>query len=336
MARPSSLFGTITTIGLISFIIFFHELGHFTACKIFNVPTPTFSIGFGPPLLQKKIGATTFQLALIPLGGFVSIDAAALANKAYWQKMIIILAGVFNNILLCFCLIFLLSLTHRKNHSATIESIVHDSPAQKAGLQVGDRIISFDDISITQTTTPFLSYLQSHQSQPITLIVKRDGHELTIDCTPASHTLLGSTIGRIGITLEQNKKKESLKSCFIHSAQLMKNILRQLGGLATTSTTHGSSGIVGPLGILSLGNQAFTVGWGIFFFWVALLSAQIGFFNLLPLPFLDGGQAVQFTAQSFVGRQLTAKEASFVNYLMMMILIGLLFWASPKKLKSEK
>ena len=98
----------IFVLAVLSIVILIHELGHFAACQLFNIKTPTFSIGFGPPLLQKKIGDTTFQIALLPLGGYVAMDVRDLDKAPYWQKMVIILAGIFNNFVLAFLLFFLL------------------------------------------------------------------------------------------------------------------------------------------------------------------------------------------------------------------------------------
>ncbi|MGE0207130.1 MAG: site-2 protease family protein, partial [Candidatus Babeliales bacterium] len=95
----------------LGFVIFFHELGHFASCKFFNIRTPVFSLGFGPALIKKQIGQTTFQISLLPLGGYVSINSADLQKASYTQKMIITLAGIFNNFLLSWfllCMLFLL------------------------------------------------------------------------------------------------------------------------------------------------------------------------------------------------------------------------------------
>jgi len=90
----------------LSFIIITHEFGHFAFCKLFNVRTPVFSIGFGPRLISYKIGETNFQFALLPLGGYVSINEFDLEQLKDSQKLLIMLGGIFFNLIFAL-LIFL-------------------------------------------------------------------------------------------------------------------------------------------------------------------------------------------------------------------------------------
>lgn len=93
---------------VISCIIIIHELGHFFWCKVFGIPTHVFSIGFGPRLVGIRLWNTLFQIALLPIGGYVSMDTKALALAPYWQKMVIILGGIANNFILAFGILWFL------------------------------------------------------------------------------------------------------------------------------------------------------------------------------------------------------------------------------------
>jgi len=100
----------------LSLIIVVHESGHFLMCKLFDVKTPVFSVGFGPVLARYTIDDTAFQLAALPLGGYVAIDPASLATKPYWQKLIINIAGIiFNIIFALLLLMYLMWLTGQQN-----------------------------------------------------------------------------------------------------------------------------------------------------------------------------------------------------------------------------
>jgi regulator of sigma E protease len=100
----------------LSLIIVVHESGHFLMCKLFGVKTPVFSVGFGPVLASYTIGGTAFQLAALPLGGYVAIDPTSLATKTYLQKLIINVAGItFNIIFALLLLIYLMWLTGKHN-----------------------------------------------------------------------------------------------------------------------------------------------------------------------------------------------------------------------------
>lgn len=112
----------------LSLIIVVHESGHFLMCKLFDVKTPVFSVGFGPVLLSYTIGDTAFQLAAFPIGGYVAIDTASLATKSYLQKLAINVAGItFNIIFALLLLIYLSWLAGRKktDGSSSIFSAIY-------------------------------------------------------------------------------------------------------------------------------------------------------------------------------------------------------------------
>jgi regulator of sigma E protease len=113
---PSQIRSVLFAILGLSLIIIVHESGHFLMCKLFDVKTPVFSVGFGPVLAHYKANNTTFQLAALPLGGYVAIDPASLATKTYLQKIIINIAGItFNIIFALLLLIYLMWLTGTPN-----------------------------------------------------------------------------------------------------------------------------------------------------------------------------------------------------------------------------
>jgi regulator of sigma E protease len=232
---------TALTLLALSFIIFFHELGHYLACLAFGVPTPTFSIGFGPALIQYKPKYTTFQIALIPLGGYVSIAAHELSQKPYWQKMIITLAGIFNNFLLSVLLLFFIFAYYP----------VHDSWTQ------------------------------------------------------------------------------SFTNAVIATINSMIALFKDFGGLFSASNQNAK--IIGPSKIVETTHQKFNEGAIFFLSWLAMISVQIGLFNLLPLPFLDGGQAVQISAEAIIRRDLTAQEIAFLHYSMVFFFISLILFMQKKK-----
>ncbi|MCB9493334.1 MAG: site-2 protease family protein [Epsilonproteobacteria bacterium] len=188
----------------LSLLIAIHECGHFIFCKLFGIHTPTFSIGFGPELISKKIGDTSFRLALIPLGGYVEIaglaevgqgeqahatvqDDTSFDKKPYWQKVLVLCGGIIFNMLLAYILfttIFLLGTASKP--SLTVASVSKDSAAESIGLRGGDHILSvdiipaedvkteenvlshhnFEEISATDLHSTQKSFIQSIQANP--------------------------------------------------------------------------------------------------------------------------------------------------------------------------
>ena len=153
--------GFVEAIIALCFLIFFHELGHFSAAKIFGVRVETFSIGFGPKLITKTIANTQYALSLIPLGGYVKLkvqndlnplesnpDSDSYTSKKTWQKIIILFAGVFFNFILAFGLYGIVGFMGVKTLLPTIGEVSANSPAQLAGIQKGDIIISINNRQI--------------------------------------------------------------------------------------------------------------------------------------------------------------------------------------------
>ncbi|OQA36411.1 MAG: Metalloprotease MmpA [Candidatus Dependentiae bacterium ADurb.Bin331] len=322
----------LITLLALSFIIFFHELGHFLTCQIFKVPTPTFSIGFGPALVKYKTNATTFQLALLPLGGYVSIAVDILNQKPYWQKMIITLAGIFNNVVLSFILFFIVFICNRRPLTSRIAAVAPNSPAEHAGLKKDDKIVMYNDHSIEQDIEPFTQFLQTAAGKEIILTVQRDNEVIHKTIKIEVQHFAGNQIGYAGFLFETNQKKQfSIAQSAKKTLLFMKTLILDFGGLFSPASKKNKAKIIGPVGIISITGKTFAQGWTTFLFWVALLSMQIGLFNLLPLPLLDGGQATQFTAQALIGRPLSAQETAIMNYALIMLCIILILATSKKK-----
>jgi len=133
-------------VGLVglSLVILVHEFGHFLAAKLFGVGVPIFSVGFGPRLFGYRIGQTVFQLAAIPLGGYVSMNPVDLAMQPYGYKMIIILAGIVFNILFTYLVLVYLAWHGKHQTIPIVDVVIPDSPAQKANIQKNDSFIAID------------------------------------------------------------------------------------------------------------------------------------------------------------------------------------------------
>ena len=153
--------GTITFLLVLSFLVFFHELGHFLAARYFGVKVHVFSIGFGKRLFAKEWMGTTWQFALIPLGGYVQMKGQDDRNpslkedgndsyntKKPWQRIIILFAGPFANFLLAAILYFTIALMGATTWAAQVGSVQENSPAFHAGIKANDEILRINDTYI--------------------------------------------------------------------------------------------------------------------------------------------------------------------------------------------
>ena len=190
----TNIFAFIIVLGV---LIFFHEFGHFLVARLFGVGVEKFSLGFGPRLIGKKIGITDYRLSAIPLGGYVKmvgeepdaeIDPADLplsfTHKPVVQRMLIVAAGPAFNILLAIVIFFVsFSITGIDDIKPVIRQVQKDSVAQKAGLQVRDRIVSIDDSGI-DAWYDINAVLADSQGKTLRIGVVRDDALLTIDVKP--------------------------------------------------------------------------------------------------------------------------------------------------------
>lgn len=192
-------FGIAGLLG-IGFVIGFHEFGHFLFCKLFRVHTPSFSIGFGPKLIHKKIWDTEFSLSAIPLGGYVEIAGAAevgqgeqkdafrtdefsFASKPWYQKFLILFGGILFNAsfaYLAFSFLFMIGMPpsmilYPTNAQPVIEMIRPESAATKTDLKVGDTVVALNGNPIGNDAPTLITTLMSMPGQDITLTIERGG-----------------------------------------------------------------------------------------------------------------------------------------------------------------
>lgn len=319
--KPS--FGTSTSKNILYFIagllginliILIHEAGHFLLAQFFNVPTPVFSLGFGPALLVFSIGKTLFKLAILPIGGYVEIDQEILAKKAYLVKILIILGGVVFNFLFAYGILLYYTVSNYFNLTTTIDSIKPDSPAAKAGLQPQDNIVAYNHQSVEDAqaiTDPIaLSY-----GKTIILTIQRNGieHEIPISLTH-DHPLFGKKAGWLGIELT---KKEEKMSMF----ETTQNICRTFSKTIATKKKDRQNVFIGPIGIIALIGKSLSIDPKLYWFILAIVSLNIGLLNVLPLPFFDGGKALIITIEALFNISISHTIIEIISYIFLILFV---------------
>ncbi len=216
-------------------LIVVHEFGHFMFCKLFGIYTPTFSIGFGKAIIERKIGTTNFRIAQLPFGGYVEIaglqemgqgdqkhatatDESSFSAKPYWQKFLVLMGGITFNLIfayLTFCLLFLIGTSSSKNTGIAISYVVENSAAYKAGLLAGDLIIGVEgnnfseekhtDASLAQQV--LLEEIKNHPDRTITLSIDRNNTVINKDIMLDAKQEGDKSIGSLGSHLSIPMKK---------------------------------------------------------------------------------------------------------------------------------
>ncbi len=334
------------------FLIIIHELGHFMFCKLFGVHTPTFSIGFGPKLFERKIGTTNFRLAAIPFGGYVEMAGNAeigqgeqqhaqatgqnsFADKYYWQKFLIMCGGIIFNLLsayIIFCALFLIG----DSSKMTVLNITKDSAAEKAGLQAGDLIIAINKYSMVpqegeRFTTKYERFFEEIAKNPhkeITLSVQRDNKTLEITALLGSKEQGGTMIGSLGSGFNPRPiQKLPFKKAIIEGVKYTNHLVYAIAqGLKNMFTKKSLEGAGGPLAIVSTGFQAAQTGIMHLFVFLAMMSVNLAIFNLLPLGIVDGGQILFVTIEAIIRRPTPDWFKMGVNLLSLAMFAALFLY----------
>lgn len=320
-------------IGLLMFmlLILIHEAGHFTAAKLSNIKVNEFSIGMGPKLKNWIKGETKYSLRLLPVGGYVAMegedtlsdDQRSYNNAGPWQKFVTILAGPLMNLILAFVLFTIVFMVNGVQTN-TIGEIVPKSAAAKANLKVGDKIISIDGNEIL-TFKDASNAISQSKGRQINLIYERNGK---IDSIKVSPKLDGDSY-LLGFS--PKLEKDFLKSIgsgfneLISTIVLLWNTLGQL-----FSGVLGLDNLSGPVGVIKQVSNVASYGPLALLSFTALISVNLGFFNLLPIPALDGSKLLFIIIEMIIGKPVNKKFEQIITIVGFLLLMGLIVVISIK------
>lgn len=339
----------VVAILIFGLIVLIHEGGHFFFARINGIQVEEFAIGMGPKLIGKTVKGTLFSIRVLPFGGFCKVlgedelveQEGSYSSKPVWAKIQLVIGGPLFNFLLA--LIFALVLVSLSGViTTTVSEVVKDSPAQVAGLQAGDKIVSINDKHIL-AYKEILIYLNERKGKPVDLVYERDGEKSdVIQITPAfDETVKSYKIGFYPATIPKPNVIQTVKYAFIETALWIKLVPYSLGMLFTGSVS--TNDIAGPVGIVSAvsNNYKESVQYGVasmittVSFWIVLLSANLGVMNLLPIPALDGGRLVFLIIEAIRRKPMNQEKEGlihFVGYVFLMILMVLVVVNDVKKL----
>lgn len=318
-------------------MILVHELGHFTFAKIFKVAINEFSIGMGPKIFSKKLkDGVQYSLRLFPIGGFVAMEGEteesdnpnSFDKKPAYQRFIIVAAGAVVNIIVAIIIVFFLSVTSPYFGTTTIASFEGDAQ-EFQGLQLDDEIISVENTKVS--TVDELSYaIMMNGSKPVDIMVLRDGKEhLVEDVAFPTQEKDGFVYGQMNFKVYGEKKTigNVIKNTYHTSLSTVKMIWDSIIGLITGK--FGFKQISGPVGVTGAMVDVARQGPYSFFFFVSVISMNLGIFNLLPIPALDGGTLL-FTAIEIIFRKRvpkkiedTLKLAAFALLILLVIVVSI-------------
>jgi regulator of sigma E protease len=338
----------LSFIVVLGIVIFIHELGHFLAARLSGARVEVFSIGFPPKMFGFTRGDTEYRVGWVPLGGYVKIAGMIdesmegeetltgapdeFMSKSYPQKVFMLSAGVIMNFLLGFLLYSFIAFSEGKpvaDPSATIGSVVQGYPAQEAGLESGDRIISLDgeEISTWDELTSIV-HPRPGDSLQVTWVRAADTLSATVVTRADEVSVEGvtETRGMIGIGPEFQREPVGFFEAIGHGAQTTGRIvgltLQMFGRLFTGQASIEE--LTGPVGIVHLSGETARAGWATFLSFIALINISIGLLNIMPFPVLDGGHIVFVTIEALIRRQISTKVKIIVQQVGMVLLLLLM------------
>ena len=333
---------------MLGIIVFVHELGHFIWAKKSGVYCYEFSLGFGPKLFsfKRKNDETLYCLRLIPVGGYVSMAGEEvdddktvskdkkLYNKPWHQKLVIVLAGVTNNFILGFVVLFIIALCYGSyTTSPRIGMVEKNSAVEQAGMEKGDTILkingkktrTWDDVTLT------LVLADKSKAQKI-FVQKIDGNTKTLIVKPKKvKDKEGNISYSFGMGLDDTKYYgvgNSLKYAVSKFGSTFNSMIVTIKALVTKKIGLGA--LSGPVGIYSIVGSQSKAGLSGLLYLLAYLSINVGFINLLPFPAFDGYRAVVIIFETITRKKVDPKVDAIVNNIGLFLLFALMIFITIK------
>lgn len=325
---------TIIAAILIFFVtVIFHEFGHFFMAKLCNVKVLEFAVGMGPKLLKKQKGETLYSFRALPLGGFCQMegeDEEAISERSFskqkpWKKVLILAMGPVMNFLLAIILFAIVNL-NTGVVTTQIEKVVENSPAYEAGIKSGDIIQTVNGVEINEWQD-FSNYIASidannikelkislinseKEAKEITLMPKYDEKE--------KRFLIGVQAAVV------KSVTKSFKLAIFQTINIIGLMFSFIGQLLTGKV--GTENVGGPVAVVQMIGQAANYGVVALMQFSAFISINLGVFNLLPIPALDGSRILFALIEMVRRKPIAPEKEGFVHMIGFALLLMLMIF----------
>lgn len=348
---------------VITVVVFFHELGHFSVARLFNVTVETFSIGFGRPIAQwKDKSGTDWKIGWLPLGGYVKFlgdeNAASVPDRAkleqltpeqranvfqskpLYQRALVVAAGPVANFILAIAIFAaVLMMLGQATILTTVGTVTPGAPADIAGIHSGDVIRAVNGKQV-QTFDELVKAVRANEAGDLVIAFTRKGQAITVHAKPRvikADNLYGDAVKFVGIGIAPAFADSNARFTPVGPVAALKGAVQQTWFVTDTSLTylwrivtgHSSSNqLTGPLGMADVSKQAAAAGFMNLLQLAALLSVSIGLINLFPVPILDGGHLLYYGCEAVLGRPLGERAQDVGFRLGLAAVLGLFVLAT--------
>ena len=323
-------------------LIIIHEFGHFISAKLLGVRVNEFAVGFGPKLFSKKRGETVYKFNLVPLGGYCAMegedsesdDPRAFCNKAAWRRFIIVIMGAVFNLILGFVLIAVYLAPQEMFATNIVAKFEENAVSSSSGLQVNDEIIAVEGRKIY--TAYDLSYAFTNvKDGTLDMTVKRDGKKVELKSVKFA-TFEENGISYIDWDFKiygrektfWNYIAETFKTAISFCAVIWRSLIDLISG------KFGISAVSGPVGVTAAIGGAAKQSLISLLPIAALITINLGIFNLLPLPALDGGRLLFILIEMIRRKKVPEKYEYAVHTVGFILLIAFMLLITAKDIWS--
>ncbi|MGN0553275.1 MAG: M50 family metallopeptidase [Oscillospiraceae bacterium] len=322
-------------------IVIVHEFGHYFVAKLCKVKVSEFAIGMGPVIYKKKGKETTFSLRLLPLGGFCSMgededsdDPDSFRKKPVLAKMAVILAGALMNLVLGFVISVIAMIVSGVGISSQIVYFDENAVSPNYGLQLNDTIERINGTKI-YTARDITYILSTDEDGIVDFTVKRSGERIELKgvefpMITDENTGKATLKYDFKVLAEKITIKNVVPYAFNNSVYCGRIVLMSIRDLVTGK--YGLNDLQGPVGIVTTIGSSVTeegLDWDFLLQLAALITVNIGIFNLLPIPALDGGRFVFFVVEVIRRKPMKAETEGMIHFvglaLLMMLMIAVTF-----------
>lgn len=312
-------------------VVMLHEFGHFSIAKLSGIKVNEFSIGMGPKIYQKQKGETFYSLRALPVGGYVAMegeeenshDPRAFNNVSIVKRMAVVLAGAFMNFVLAF-IAFTLIFSIVGYGSSEIEKVISNSPADKAGIQSGDLIIKINENKV-KDIYDINSIISKNQKEEMDFQINREGNILNVKIKPEYS--VENQMYLIGITSKLDHSiLKSISFGANRTLEMSKLILKSIKMMFSGSFKM--EYLSGPVGVVQLIGSESSKGFLNFLQILGLISVNLGVFNLLPIPALDGGKFLFLLIEALRGKPIDEKIEQGLSLIGISLLFSLMIYVT--------
>lgn len=329
---------------ILGIIILVHEFGHFIWAKKFNVHIYEFSIGMGPVIhTHKGKDNIDYNIRAFPIGGFVSMAGEVyedadetvkkedyMCNKPWWQRLIILVAGVVNNFILAIILLFISALIWGGSTlDAKVKDTVEGYPMAESGIKSGDVITSINGKKVSNWDVAQIILVMKNKNDYYTFGVKHeDGSTDTYKVVPKiEKDDNGNERQVFGIQIDSTPLtgfNGSLKYAFLKFGSVVESMWVTVCGLLTGKIS--TSALSGPVGMYQVVNDGVALGLNYMIYITAFLSINVGFINILPFPAFDGGRVFFLAVEKIKGSPVNSKFENTCHMIGFFLLLALMLF----------